>query len=415
MKNEQVDWDDPALTRWMGTITRSSTKNVYMSSFRLYASFTGMTATQLVDEALDDQRKDPREKRDIVTKRLIDFYNWLVEEAPKRKGPRGEEVSKGIASKTAHTYVNSVRSFYATFDVYVKLKGRSRLPRARVENRRMILSNVDVKRLVNHAVSPRDRAMILTMFQGGMDVSTLCGLKYGDVADGLEDHPLKLKLQREKTGTEFYTFLGRDAVEALKAYLNDARAKGLKFNNNTPLLLKESHKALKGESVTTNLAQDMLRKLAVKAGFVDEEMNGMHFNPLGPHALRESFGSIMSNKGVPDSIVDFWLGHEIGEMAEAYKRTQFEDLKRIYLEKEVFLSVSTGGELEETLRAELDEKSGQLQTLVNGLATENMELKDRMKGLEKSFDQRSRFFDRLFRYLIPPEELAKMERDEQPG
>jgi hypothetical protein len=123
----------------------------------------------------------------------------------------------------------------------------------------------------------------------------------------------------------------------------------------------------------------------------------------------------MSNKGVPDTIVDFWLGHEIGEMAEAYKRAQFEDLKRIYLEKEVFISVSTGGELEETLRAELDEKSGQLQTLVNGLATENMELKDRMKGVENRFDRLDRFVKKWVKDRMTQDELEEMGGEEQPG
>ena len=195
MKNDTVDWEDPALARWIGTITRDSTKKVYKSGFRRYSHHTGLTAAQLIDEALEDQRRDPREKRDIVKQRLIGFYNWLVTEAPKRRRVKGggtEVVGKGLSSKIGHTYVNSVRSFYGTFDVYVKLKGRSRLPKARVTNKRMLVNNMDVKRLVDHASSPRDRAMILTMFQGGMDVSTLCDLRYGDVADGLQrgDHPL---------------------------------------------------------------------------------------------------------------------------------------------------------------------------------------------------------------------------------
>lgn len=85
-----------------------------------------------------------------------------------------------------------------------------------------------VKALVDHARTPRDRAIILTLFQSGMDVSTLCSLKYGDVAEGLskEEHPLKLKPHRPKTGVEYYTFLGKDAVAALKAYISDMKAEG---------------------------------------------------------------------------------------------------------------------------------------------------------------------------------------------
>lgn len=396
MKNDTVDWEDPTLARWLGTITRDSTKNTYRSGFRRYAHHTGLTATQMIDEALEDQRRDPREKTDIVKQRLIGFYNWLVSEAPKRRRVKGggiEVVGTGLSSKIGHTYVNSVRSFYGTFEIFVKLKGRSRLPRARVTNKRMIVNNMDVKRLVDHASSTRDRAIILTLFQGGMDVSTLCDLRYRNVSDGLkkEEHPLKLEPYRLKTGMENYTFLGRDAITALKAYINDATSKGIEFNHDTPLFLKGSVKALKGEGMTTNLVQAMMRKLAVKSGLVsEEEMKSRSFNPLGPHALRESFGSIMTGKGVPDTIVDFWLGHQVGEMAEAYKRAQFEDVQRLYMEKEIFISISTGGELEETLKAKFeakfDEQSRSQQALVNGLAKENIDLRAEMKELEEAIE-----------------------------
>ena len=405
MRRDSVDWSDPTLQRWLGGITRENTKATYKSGFRLYAGFTGLGASQLIDEALEDHKKDPREKRDVVKQRLIGFYNWIVNEAPKKRGPSGEVVGKGLSPKIAHTYVNVARSFYGTFDVYVKLKGRSALPNARVLNKRMILTNMDVKRLVDHAGCPRDRAIILAMFQSGMDVSTLCSLKYGDVAEGLakNEHPLKLSLYRPKTGTEYCTFLGRDAAEALHAYLDGVKAKGIKITCNTPLFLKLSHKALKAEGLTTNLVQNMLKQVALKAGFIDEDMNGRDFNPLSPHALRESFGSIMTNKGVPDTIVDFWLGHEIGEMAEAYKHARLEELRRTYMEREVFISISTSGELEQKLRADIDEKNRQLQTLVNGLTTENMQLKQTVKALEealKNHEKRLNALDKQTRELL---------------
>jgi len=318
MKKNVIDWEDPPLKRWLGNITRKTTLKTYKSAFRRYVKFTGLTASQMIDEAITDQKRDPREREDVVKQRLISFYNWLVKEAPKKrvvgKG-KNREVTKGLSSKIAHTYVNAIRSFYGTFNIFVQLKGKSRLPKPRVINKRMLLTNMDVKKLVNHARNLRDRAIILTLFQGGMDVSTLCSLKYKDVAEGLSknEHPLKLELFREKTGTEYYTFLGRDAIEALNAYLNDLRSKNIKITPNTPLFLKLSNKTLKGEGITTNLVQNMLREVAIKSGFVDENLNGQDFNPLSPHALRESFGSIMINKGVPDSIVDFWLGHVIGD------------------------------------------------------------------------------------------------------
>jgi site-specific recombinase XerD len=389
--DDVVNWEDPTLKRWLGTITRAKTKRNYMSVFRAYTQYTKQTATTLIDEAIEDHKKDPREKQDIMLQRLLGFYKWLKTEYPKKSRGKGVHkiVGKGVSEKVANTYVNSIRSFYATFGVTVRLKGRHRLPKPRVKNKRMIVDNTQVRKLFDHARTPRDRAIILTMFQGGMDVSTLCSLTYDDVQEGLtkNEHPLKLDLHRPKTGVEYYTFLGRDAVNALKAYMKDAEARGVKFNHGTSLFLKE-----KGKSpLKTNNVQNMMKIVAQKAGFVDGDNNGKAFNPLSPHALRESFGSIMTNAGVPRTIVDFWLGHEIGEMAEAYQAVQFESLKKMYLEREKLISISTQKvdveELEAKLRAEVEQGNRQLQVMVNNLVTENMDLKNRIRLTEQKLTE----------------------------
>jgi hypothetical protein len=130
----------------------------------------------------------------------------------------------------------------------------------------------------------------------------------------------------------------------------------------------------------------MMKDLAVRSGLVTEDNNGNGFNPLGTHSLRESFGSLMTNSGVPDTIVDFWLAHEIGEMAEAYKSVQFESLRKMYLEREHLLSITPKtnvDEIREKLRGEIEQQNRQLQIMVNSLVTENMDLKRRIGSAEQ--------------------------------
>jgi integrase len=379
---KKVNWNEPELQRWLETITRQSTKYSYKSSFRVYAQFTGMTASEIIEEALEDLKRDPRKKRDIVLRRLIDFYNWLKTDYPRRSKGKGSHVivGKGVSDKLAHARVGAIRSFYGTFGITIRMKGRQSLPRPKIKNKRMKVGADQVRALINHARTPRDRAIILTLFQGGMDVSTLCSLKYGDIAEALakNEHPLRLDLYRPKTGVEYYTFLGKDTVKAIQAYLHDRKNRGVKFSHNTPLFLKERGK----DGLTTNLVQNMMKTVAHNAKFIDGKNNGKAFNPLCPHALRESFGSLMINSGVPDTIVDFWLGHSVGEMSEAYKSVQFDSLKKMYLEREKLLSVSgprvDAEELEEKIRKEIDEKNRDLQLLVNGLSTRNLNLDSKL-------------------------------------
>ena len=386
---QSSDWrNDPAFQRWMGTITRKTTKKAYRSWFKCYIEFTGLTPSQLIDESLEDLKRDPREKQDIVLRRLIDFFHWLKTDYQKK--PKGKDKTKlegkGVSDKVAHARVGGVRSFYGTFGVTVRMKGRHSLPRPRVRNKRMIVNAEQVKVLINHARTPRDRAIILSHFQGGMDVSTVCILKYGDIQGGLtkNEHPLKLELYRPKTGVEYFTFLGKDAVKAIRAYISDMESRGVTFTFNTPLFLKERGK---DEGITTNLIQNMMKIVAHNAGFIDDKNNGKAFNPLGPHALRESFGSIMINSGVPDTIVDFWLGHAIGEMGEAYKSVQFDSLKKMYLEREKLLTVSGSGidaeEIEDKISKKVQEKTGNLSELVNILSSKNVNLERKVEDLEK--------------------------------
>jgi hypothetical protein len=192
-----------------------------------------------------------------------------------------------------------------------------------------------------------------------MDVSTLCGMTYGNIVDGLDtyEQPVKVDLFRKKNGTEYYTFLGRDAVTSIKAYLHDARSRGVEFSDDTPLFVKACRRGGRKRALDTYLVQKVVRTTAKRSGLVDEDNNGKDMCPVNPHALRESFGSIMTGKGVDGEIADFWLGHEIGEMAEAYKRAEVADLRRMYAEREQIISVTVPEtQVVDTLRREMTAK-----------------------------------------------------------
>ncbi len=77
-------------------------------------------------------------------------------------------------------------------------------------------------------------------------------------------------------------------------------------------------------------------------------------------------------------------------MSEAYKRVKLNDLKKIYLEREVFLSVSQPttnfeelkAEVEAKVEAKAEEQNKVLQKLVNGLTKENMDMRARVQSME---------------------------------
>jgi len=187
---------------------------------------------------------------------------------------------------------------------------------------------------------------------------------------------------RKKNRVKYHTFLGRDAIEALKVYISDAKSRGVNFNYDMPLFLK--HRGTGGK-LSTNLIQHMMKVVAYNSGFITSKNNGNAFNPLGSHALRESFGSIMINSGVPDTIVDFWLGHRIGEMSEAYKSVQSKSLRKMYMERENLLSFSVPDvkEIDRKIKMEIHEENIMLHTSLLNLRHEGAEMRKDLDELQK--------------------------------
>jgi integrase/recombinase XerD len=208
------------------------------------------------------------------------------------------------------------------------------------------------------------------MFQSGMDVSTICSLNYGDVERELDDgkEPLMLHIIREKEGVEFHTFFGRDAIDALKLYLEERTKKyGEKLTYETPLFVKEGAKKLTFERITTNLIQIMFRDLVINAGIVTKDQLQMaDINPARPHALRSGFSSILKLEGVNELFVEYMMGHVIPYNG-AYFRPHPEELRKVYSEHEHALSITEAaipaGEIEKKLRLEMDKQKSVIENL----------------------------------------------------
>jgi len=94
-----VNSEDPTLKRWLGTITTAKTKRNYIGVFRVYTQHPKQTATALMDEAIEDRKKDFREKQDIMLQRLLGFLQGLKTECPKKS--RGKGVHKKLGKESA--------------------------------------------------------------------------------------------------------------------------------------------------------------------------------------------------------------------------------------------------------------------------------------------------------------------------
>lgn len=370
--------DFEEVEKWLVDIKPSSRES-YTSAMKVYMEFTGLNPTQLIDEAEED-RKQSRRQQGKPEQRLAEFYNWLVSEyVSKAWGNRIKDKKKGISKKRAVSYVGSIRSFYKRNGFSIM----SKTPRAapKKENRKMRMTSKEVKKLVSHAPTLRDRAIILMMFQGGFDVATLSSLNYGDVEFELKEErvPMLIDVVREKEEVDYFTFVGHDSIDALRSYLNDRRSKGDEIKLNTPLFILEGNaRNTENNRIKTHNIQSMLKHTALRAGLISEEhLENSDINPCRPHALRMGFSNILKHNKWNDELVNFMMGHSIG-YDRAYFDGMAESIRADYGEVEPKLSISNISPLEKRL----DDRLKTYRDEVFDLQQENKELKQRLDKIE---------------------------------
>lgn len=289
--------------------------------------------------------------------------------------------TKNLAPKTAMMNAALVRSFlvfhYCPFSGRMKLPQAARSAQEMVRNRKYEYRPEDVKKLLEVVQVNRDRAIIMTIFQSGMDVSTALSLNYGDVKDELDKgiSPILIHLKREKTQTRYRTLIGQDTIDALKLYLQERG--GLRYQcgkcghswkqKRTQCPFPECDGGVKpyrekitfdsplfathqsDKSVSTNNIMKRIRDYVKLAGIVSEDrMSRADKNPGGTHALRAAFASILKYHKVDGEIVDGLMGHKV-PYNSAYTRHRDNELREIYKDVEQYLSVTDAQSESETV------------------------------------------------------------------
>ena len=312
--------EEEILERWLGT-KKPKTKAVYVSAFKKFQQFSHKTAKQLKEE-IDLEFGKKLTQRGSIENRLRKFYHWATKE---------EKLSENLGA----TYIGAIMSFYRTYNYRCNLSISREFKPIRKNDKRN-LKKEDVRKLYNHAKTLRDRAIILTLYQSGMDVSTLCSMKVKHVWRGIQEGevPLAINLVRRKEGVEYTSYITTDAIESVRAYLMERKAKEEQLDMDGPLFIKERIvKVWRGkprvvmQEMQPHLIQKVFREIAVEAGLVtQEEITKNHWNPIRPHALRRAFADALRVAGVNQQVIDYLQGHKLpyggahfGKAYNAYK------------------------------------------------------------------------------------------------
>ena len=173
-----------------------------------------------------------------------------------------------------------------------------------------VLDEPEIAKLLEAAGSRRDRAILETMYAGGLRVSELVGL---DVADATLDGGL-VRVRDGKGGKERLSPIGQPASRAIAAWLDERRA-----------IAKDPSGALFVNLDGGRLDVRSVRRIVVAAA----KAAGLT-RKVSPHTLRHSFATHLLDHGCDLRSVQELLGHEDVTTTQIYTHVSVGRLKQVY-------------------------------------------------------------------------------------
>jgi len=296
--------------------------------------------------------------------------------------------------KSVRLCLTAVRTFLIENDVELPSKfWRCLIKRVR-GSRALTLdkvpSNVELRRVIMH-MPVHGKALFLTLASSGMRIGEALKLKVEDVE--LDTKPVKLNIRGEitKTGNSRIAFVSREAAEAVQEWLK-VKSQYLEAACGKSHMYAKQAEDQRLFPFEANTAYAMWKNALRKAGFLKKDTQ-TNRHTVHPHVLRKFFRTKMAGV-ISVDVVEALMGHE-GYLTEVYRRYSHEDLAKFYSLGEAAVTVMAEAEEVAKLRVEVEEKNKQLQQLVNGLTTENLELKQRMLLLEQKLNEIEKYLQEL--------------------
>jgi len=284
---------------------------------------------------------------------------------------------KGMAPKTVKLRLSAVRIFLIENDVELpgkfwrRLRGRVKGSRALTLDR--VPSNLQLRRIMMH-LPVQGKSLFICLTSSGMRIGEALQLQLGDLDLNADPARVNIRGEYTKSGNSRVCFISKEASEAVEEWLKvreEYLASASAYNKS-----KEDPRIWPFTAFNARYMWNLgLSK--TKNGERDSQTN---IRLMHPHTLRKFFRTKMATL-IPVDVVEALMGHE-GYLTDVYRRYSMEDLARFYKQGEPALLVFTEAEEVGKLRAEVEDRNRQLQTLVNGLTAENLELKARLSRTE---------------------------------
>ncbi|TSA49257.1 hypothetical protein D4R47_04120 [archaeon] len=332
MENKQDLADTySSVNKWKSKVAKSTYKSYIDHLVRWLkwletngGRFAGLSPDELIEAQRQTDNGNEYEILDLV-------QTWAL----------GLEAWRYTSKQSAYA---SIRSFF--------MHNRTELPqdkgfniRSDTEPTRGLLSAENIRDMVLSS-NPVYRAVILSMFQGGLDLSgfihwNLNGLK--DLREQLREEPTLVKIRlpgrkRDRNKTPYYTLIGKDAIDAIVAYLPH-RPDG------TAIFYTKSGTLQRPMPISKNCLRLYWIRHLEKIGLIDRSKNTegkRRRYGYNLHEMRDVRSSLWEKSPAKVSVSEATMGHRVDPLR--YRDRSFNDEKWVrteYSKAVGFLNIMT--------------------------------------------------------------------------
>lgn len=220
-----------------------------------------------------------KELEDITEEEIVLYLQYLVTE-------------RNVSTSYQNQAINAIKFYYERV-----MGGRRKvylIERPREEKYLPeVLSQEEVTALLNATDNLKHKAILTTIYSGGLRVSEAVHLKIKDI----DSNRMQIRVSQSKGKKDRYTLLSKKALEILRKYVSEYKPKDWLF---------EGHD---GEEYSRRTITEILRKSVEKTGIKKH---------ITVHTLRHSFATHLLEAGTDIRYIQNLLGHENTKTTEIY-------------------------------------------------------------------------------------------------
>lgn len=209
-----------------------------------------------------------------------------------------------LSQSTINRAYSALKFFYQT--TLQREWDAVRIPRIKKEKKLpMVFSQQEVGEVLAVVSNLKHRAILTTIYSGGLRVSEAAHLKLTDI----DSHRMMIRVDQAKGNKDRYTLLARRTLFTLREYWKVYRPAGWLFPGILP-----------GHPISVRSIQKVFCSAVEKAGIQ---------KPASVHTLRHSFATHLAEAGVSLPCIQELLGHTSIKTTSVYLHVTKMDLARV--------------------------------------------------------------------------------------